>query len=304
VQAIIEIIRDLCETEITRGSNRFPFVFFEEAHLYINRNTIGYIVTRARHLGITSFFVTNMIGGLDETVLRQADNLFILRLPFDDDVRHLGKSALTDQETMNSCVRRLRNHHSLLLGDATRHYPIIFEVDALEGINTAGETQYFFQPRGSQAPMAGEPGVSRSRPPQATQSPFQAQNNLPLFPEEAVSTPLIPENPSGELSSGIAESSVSPLSLERVLAQWDQVVERAGRRRHLLETILAAARPIRIVDRTLLVGFPAQHRFHRELLDSPEYRVPVEEELLAMFGEALVVTTTLMRERSAPRRRR
>ncbi|MGH8059495.1 MAG: ATP-binding protein, partial [Candidatus Entotheonellia bacterium] len=84
VQAIIEIIRDLCETEITRGSNRFPFVFFEEAHLYINRNTIGYIVTRARHLGITSFFVTNMIGGLDETVLRQADNLFILRLPFDD----------------------------------------------------------------------------------------------------------------------------------------------------------------------------------------------------------------------------
>ena len=81
VQAIIDIIREICERELQRGTGRFPFVFFEEAHLYISHNTIGYIVTRSRHLGITCFFVTNMISGLDETVLRQVDNLFLLYLP-------------------------------------------------------------------------------------------------------------------------------------------------------------------------------------------------------------------------------
>src|ERR1043166_8855473 len=100
VQAIIDIIREICERELQRGTGRFPFVFFEEAHLYISHNTIGYIVTRSRHLGITCFFVTNMISGLDETVLRQGDNLFLLYLPFDDDVRHIIKSAITGQETM------------------------------------------------------------------------------------------------------------------------------------------------------------------------------------------------------------
>ena len=43
-------------------------------------------------------------------------------------------------------VRRLRQHHALVIGNATRHYPLIFRVDPLNGINTAGETRYFFQP--------------------------------------------------------------------------------------------------------------------------------------------------------------
>lgn len=147
VQALIEIIRDICEAEIGLGTGCFPFIFFEEAHLYISRNTIGYIVTRARHLGMTSFFVTNMISGLDEAVLRQADNLFLLHLPFDDDVRHISKSALTDQETMASFIRRLRHHHALVLGEVTGQYPIIIRVDPLQGVNTAGETQFFFKPK-------------------------------------------------------------------------------------------------------------------------------------------------------------
>ncbi len=145
VQSIVEIIRGICEAEIERGTNRFPFVFFEEAHLYVSRNTIGYIVTRSRHLGITSFFITNMIGGLDEAVLRQMDNLFIMHLPYDDDVKHLGKSALIDQETMESFVKRLRNYHALVIGNVTHQYPIIIKVKELRGINTAGETKFFFK---------------------------------------------------------------------------------------------------------------------------------------------------------------
>ena len=145
VQAIIELIKDLCLWEIDHDTHRFPFVFFEEAHLYVSKKSIDYIVTRARHLGITSFFVTNMIHGVDEAVLRQADNLFVLRIPFEDDVRHVSRGAATDYETMMAFVRRLRQHHALVIGNVTAQYPLIFEVDPLRHVNTAGETRYFFR---------------------------------------------------------------------------------------------------------------------------------------------------------------
>jgi hypothetical protein len=148
VQAIIELVKDLCLWEIEHETTRFPFIFFEEAHLYVSRQSIDYIVTRARHLGITSFFVTNMIHGLDEAVLRQADNLFLLRIPFEDDVRHVARGAATDYETMAAFVRRLRQRHALVIGNVTTHYPLIFEVDPLEGVNTAGETRFFFREGG------------------------------------------------------------------------------------------------------------------------------------------------------------
>ncbi len=145
VQAIIELVKDLCLWEIAHDAHRFPFIFFEEAHLYVSRRSIDYIVTRSRHLGITSFFVTNMILGLDEAILRQADNLFLLRIPFEDDVRHVARGAAADFETMEAFVCRLRQRHALAIGVATAQYPLIFAVDPLEDINTAGETRYFFQ---------------------------------------------------------------------------------------------------------------------------------------------------------------
>ncbi len=145
VQAIIELVKDLCIWEIEHDTHRFPFIFFEEAHLYVSRRSIDYIVTRSRHLGITSFFVTNMIHGLDEAVLRQADNLFLLRIPFEDDVRHVSRGAATDYETMAAFVRRLRQRHALVIGNVTAQYPLIFAVDPLEGVNTAGETRFFFR---------------------------------------------------------------------------------------------------------------------------------------------------------------
>ncbi len=147
VQAIIEIIKDICLWEIEHETNRFPFIFFEEAHLYVSKHSIDYIVTRARHLGITSFFVTNMIHGLEESILRQADNLFLLRIPFDDDVRHVSRGAAADYESMMAFVRRLKQHHALAIGTVTAQYPLMFKVDPLEGINTAGETRYFFRER-------------------------------------------------------------------------------------------------------------------------------------------------------------
>jgi hypothetical protein len=55
---------------------------------------------------------------------------------------------MTDQETMSAFVKKLRRHHALIMGNVTQQYPIIIKVKALPGIRTAGETQYFFKPRG------------------------------------------------------------------------------------------------------------------------------------------------------------
>ena len=51
------------------------------------------------------------------------------------------------------------------------------------------------------------------------------------------------------------------------------VVKRVSRRRRILETILAAARPLRVTEQRLVLSSP-QHRFQQELVESEEYRSP------------------------------
>lgn len=135
---------DMVETAAATPGLRLPFVFFEEAHLYTQSDRIDNLVTRARHLGITSTFVTNMVTHLNETVLRQVDNLFLLYLPYKDDVRHVSKSATTDEETVNAFARRMERFHAMAVGSCTNQYPIVFRVATPANVNMAGETRYAF----------------------------------------------------------------------------------------------------------------------------------------------------------------
>lgn len=80
-------------------------------------------------------------------------------------------------------------------------------------------------------------------------------------------------------------------TLDQVTAMWDHVVKRVARRRRILETILAAARPLRVSEQGLVLSFPPQHRFQQELVESEEYRNLLEEELKKAFGVSLEVTT-------------
>lgn len=282
VQAIIDILREICEHEIQRGTGRFPFVFFEEAHLYINRNTIGYIVTRSRHLGMTCFFVTNMVGGLDETVLRQVDNLFLLHLPFDDDVRHISKSAIVDQETMSSYVKRLRRHHALILGDVTRQYPVIIKVKELKGIRTAGETQFFFKPKIASAPMGSESesvGVNESPVPEMTVPTVSEPEPLPLLAQQ-------PELPIAE------ERKPTPQEeklLTRLQALWPDIIANIREKSAFLGSVLVSSRPSKLLDQTLTIGFTARDGFQREMLEDPEYRELLEKELNTMLRQEVTV---------------
>jgi hypothetical protein len=91
--------------------------------------------------------------------------------------------------------------------------------------------------------------------------------------------------------------------LAQVTAKWEQLVKRLGRRRRILETILSMARPVRIDGRMLVLGFPPQHRFQQELIESADYRMLLEEELASMFGVAFEITTLLDPSQDPSRRR-
>ncbi|MEM3485851.1 MAG: DUF87 domain-containing protein [Candidatus Methanomethyliaceae archaeon] len=138
-QALLRFLFSLVETD-----EKLPFVFFEEAHLYVTPQGIDALVTRARHTGITSFFITNTPTALPEGVLRAADNLFLFRLPLEEDVRWIARSGLIDEASLSALVRALPKHGCLVLGEATGGYPLVLLPDHLVGIETRGKTRYFF----------------------------------------------------------------------------------------------------------------------------------------------------------------
>ena len=120
--------------------------------------------------------------------------------------------------------------------------------------------------------------------------------NLVLFPKDASASPrALPLTSVPPILESFPPRS-SPLSLAQITAEWRMLLERLGRRRRVLETVLAAGRPIRLIGHTVVIGFSPQRRFHQELLDMPEYRSCLEEELTRTFRVQLSVVTALYPE--------
>jgi hypothetical protein len=138
-QALLRFLFTLVEEE-----EKVPFVFFEEAHLYVTPQGIDALVTRARHTGITSFFITNTPTALPEGVLRAADNLFVFRLPLEEDINWVAKSGMIEESSLLALVQALPKYACLALGEATEAYPVVLLPDPLLGLDTRGKTRYFF----------------------------------------------------------------------------------------------------------------------------------------------------------------
>jgi hypothetical protein len=138
-QALLRFLFALVEEE-----EKVPFVFFEEAHLYVTPQGIDALVTRARHTGITSFFITNTPTALPEGVLRAADNLFVFRLPLEEDIKWVAKSGMIEESSLLALVQALPKYACLALGEATEAYPVVLLPDPLLGVDTRGKTRYFF----------------------------------------------------------------------------------------------------------------------------------------------------------------
>jgi hypothetical protein len=139
-QALLRFLFALVEEE-----EKVPFVFFEEAHLYVTPQGIDALVTRARHTGITSFFITNTPTALPEGVLRAADNLFVFRLPLEEDIKWVAKSGMIEESSLTGLVKALPQHGCLVLGEISGGYPVILLPIPLTGYRIRGETRYYFK---------------------------------------------------------------------------------------------------------------------------------------------------------------
>ncbi len=115
------------------------------------------LITRGRHIGMGSVFVTNTPDRLPEAVFRQLDNLILLALNHRDDIASVGRNSFTDEATIESFATRMPERHALLVGSVTNRYPLVVEVDPLPaGVPPTGKTRSTWERflRGVEAPQA------------------------------------------------------------------------------------------------------------------------------------------------------
>jgi hypothetical protein len=142
---LIRIVERFCEDEKRAGSKRYPFVFFEEAHIYIEDDDVMNLVTRMRHLGLTSFFLTNRPELLPNAVMGLVDNLIMLNLASSTDVRAVAKSVLADAATLESFAVALPPHYALITGRLTARFPVVVHIAGLPaGTPASGLTESFW----------------------------------------------------------------------------------------------------------------------------------------------------------------
>ena len=122
---------------------RAVFLFAEEAHLYLRDTYWDDIVTRMRHYGVFTTFITNQPDSIRESIYRQADNIFLFNFTNERDLETVSKASRVDSETVKSIARDLPPQHCLVLGKAVKDFPIVVKIRALN-VQTKGKTRYFF----------------------------------------------------------------------------------------------------------------------------------------------------------------
>ncbi len=142
VEVILSKLLDLLEKD------RIPpiFLFAEEAHLYLRETYWDDLVTRMRHFGIFSTFVTNQPGAIQDNVYRQADNIFLFNFTNENDLEMISRASVTDSETIKKLASMLPPRTCLALGSVVNELPVIFRVAPTEMV-TLGETKSFFRVR-------------------------------------------------------------------------------------------------------------------------------------------------------------
>ena len=119
------------------------FLFAEEAHLYLRETYWEDIVTRMRHFGIFTTFITNQPNTIKENIYRQADNIFLFNFTNEHDLESVSKAAKVDAETAKLMARGLPPHHCLILGKAVRNFPVVAKIRPLN-VQAKGQTRLFF----------------------------------------------------------------------------------------------------------------------------------------------------------------
>ncbi len=142
-QIVVEYTLGKLVELLTQWKIRAVFLFAEEAHLYLRETYWDDIVTRMRHFGVFTTFVTNQPDTIRENIYRQADNIFLFNFTNERDLEAVSRAARVDSETVKSIARDLPPHHCLVLGNIVKDFPIVAKVRAMD-IKTMGQTRLFF----------------------------------------------------------------------------------------------------------------------------------------------------------------
>jgi hypothetical protein len=143
-QIVVEYVLGKLIELLSSWKLKAAFLFAEEAHLYLRETYWDDIITRMRHFGIFTTFITNQPDTIRENIYRQADNIFLFNFTNEHDLEVVSRAARVDAETVKSIARDLPPHHCLTLGKAVRDFPMVVKVRALD-VKTMGETRLFFK---------------------------------------------------------------------------------------------------------------------------------------------------------------
>jgi hypothetical protein len=143
-QIVIEYILAKLQNALLNNYIRAVFLFAEEAHLYLRETYWDDIVTRMRHLGVFTTFITNQPNTIHENIYRQADNIFLLNFVNENDLKTVSRAAKVDTETAESLVRELPPYNCLVLGKVVKNFPIIVKIRPLK-IKAMGNTRLFWK---------------------------------------------------------------------------------------------------------------------------------------------------------------
>ncbi len=140
VELILSKLVDLLDKQIIPPI----FLFAEEAHLYVRETYWDDIVTRMRHLGIFTTFITNQPDALGDSIYRQVDNIFLFNFVNESDLEKISRVSLIDHDTIKSVVRTLPQRHCLVVGKVVRDLPVVAMIPQID-IVTLGATKKFFK---------------------------------------------------------------------------------------------------------------------------------------------------------------
>lgn len=143
-QIVVEYVLGKLVDSLSSWKLKAAFLFAEEAHLYLRETYWDDIVTRMRHFGLFTTFVTNQPDTIRENIYRQADNIFLFNFTNEHDLDVVSRAARVDAETVRSIARDLPPHYCLTLGRVVHDFPIVARVRTLD-LKTMGETRLFFK---------------------------------------------------------------------------------------------------------------------------------------------------------------
>jgi DNA helicase HerA-like ATPase len=120
------------------------FLFAEEAHLYLRDTYWEDLITRMRHFGVFTVFITNQPDAIDQKIYRQVDNIFLYSFSSDSDLNLISQASMADTDTVKAIVRTLPPRMCLFIGHAVNNLPVIVSVDPFDS-PASGTTRRFFE---------------------------------------------------------------------------------------------------------------------------------------------------------------